>query len=709
VKKIATYNIFLLSICIIINSISIQAQNSSGFQYINPLPNSYYVSINSNILIRQGSVIKRSSVNDNLVEASGSKSGRHTGKIILADDSRTLIFTPYTPFQTGEEVTVKLNNGLITSTGLKAGELIFKFHTCINANTLLRESAPASYKKSDITRMSLPLSTTDSTLPSDLPLVIIDSSNNPFRGYFFLSASPYLEIVDNEGTPVFYQNVNGDIYGFDLQPDGELTYFVYPVFCYGMNSTFNLLRTFSTINGYSVDVHELRIFPNGNYYIFGKRNVLMDMSKIVNGGNPNAEVIDGALQEFDSTGNLIFQWDALDHYNITDVDSNIDLTQNQIDFSHFNSVEIDSDGHLLISARNLDEITKVDHNTGNIIWRWGGKNNQFNFINDNIGFSRQHDIRRFLNGNYSLFDNGVYHANPVSSAVKYKLDEINKTATLINRIYHDKIFTDTEGSVEELPNGNRIISWGHSWNPVLTEVTPAGSMASALSYQYFIDTYRAFKYQWETTLFITNTDSLNFGKVKVGDLLLKQFTIYNFQDTTVSINNFYCSDSSFSTNIKLPITLKPKDSLVVPITFKPAHEGNFSVSFNIRSIRQYLGSQQMIARQVILSGTTGDISSVKSNISTPGQFILSQNYPNPFNPTTVIEYQLPKDGFVTLKIYNTLGKEIRTLVNENKKAGKYSISFDASKLASSVYFYQLKLNGGSNNTYISTMKMLMMK
>ena len=564
----------------------------------------------------------------------------------------------------------------MTATGLNAGELVFKFHTCINSNTLLQESAPVSNKIADITRKPLPLSTTDSTLPSDLPLVIIDTSNNPSPGYFFLSASPYLEIVDNEGTPVFYQNVHGDIYGFDLQPDGELTYFIYPVYCYGMDSTFNLLRTFNTVNGFSVDVHELRIFPNGNYYIFGKRNVLVDMSKIVNGGNPNTEVIDGALQEFDSTDNLIFQWDALDHYNITDVDSNIDLTLDQIDLSHFNSVEIDSDGNLLISARNLDEITKVDHNTGDIIWRWGGKNNQFKFINDNIGFSRQHDIRRFSNGNFSLFDNGVYYPVPISSAIEYKLDEINKTATLVSRIYHDKIFTDTEGSVEELSNGNRIISWGHSWNPVVTEVAPTGSIASALSYQYFIDTYRAFKYQWETNLFITNTDSINFGKVKVGDSLLKQFIIYNPHDTTVSINNFYCSDSSFTTNIKLPITLQPKDSLVVPITFKPAQKGNFSVSFNIRSIRQYLGSQQMIARQVILSGTTEDITSVKPDINTPKQFILSQNYPNPFNPTTLIEYQLPKDGFVSLKVYDVLGREVSTLVNGYRTPGKYSVSFD---------------------------------
>ena len=167
-----------------------------------------------------------------------------------------------------------------------------------------------------------------------MPLVTINTSNNPSPGYFFLSASPYLEIVDNEGTPVYYQNVNGDIYDFDLQPNGELTYFIYPVDCYGMDSSFNQVQTFITTNGYTPDVHDLRVLTNGSYYIFGKRNVNMDMRQY--GGSKSADIIDGALQEFDSQGNLIFQWDALDHYNITDVDSEVDLTQLTIDFSHFN-------------------------------------------------------------------------------------------------------------------------------------------------------------------------------------------------------------------------------------------------------------------------------------------------------------------------------------------------------------------------------------
>ena len=73
--------------------------------------------------------------------------------------------------------------------------------------------------------------------------------------------------------------------------------------------------------------------------------------------------------------------------------------------------------------------------------------------------------------------------------------------------------------------------------------------------------------------------------------------------------------------------------------------------------------------------------------------MLEQNYPNPFNPSTTISYQLPTTNHVTLKIYDGLGKEVATLVNEMKEAGSYSLQFNASTLPSGIYFAQLQYNG----------------
>ncbi|MFZ2324732.1 MAG: T9SS type A sorting domain-containing protein [Ignavibacteriaceae bacterium] len=88
----------------------------------------------------------------------------------------------------------------------------------------------------------------------------------------------------------------------------------------------------------------------------------------------------------------------------------------------------------------------------------------------------------------------------------------------------------------------------------------------------------------------------------------------------------------------------------------------------------------------------------------PTTYDLSQNFPNPFNPSTTIKYQLPQDGLVTLKIYDILGSEIATLVNEEKPAGKYEVNFNASQLASGIYIY--KIQAGN---FISSKKMILLK
>ncbi|MBS3946589.1 MAG: T9SS type A sorting domain-containing protein [Melioribacter sp.] len=88
----------------------------------------------------------------------------------------------------------------------------------------------------------------------------------------------------------------------------------------------------------------------------------------------------------------------------------------------------------------------------------------------------------------------------------------------------------------------------------------------------------------------------------------------------------------------------------------------------------------------------------------PDKFILEQNYPNPFNPSTVIGYQLSVGGYVQLKVYDILGREVAILVDEFKFPGVYSLTFDACKLSSGIYFYQLKAG-----SFISTKKMIFLK
>jgi len=119
------------------------------------------------------------------------------------------------------------------------------------------------------------------------------------------------------------------------------------------------------------------------------------------------------------------------------------------------------------------------------------------------------------------------------------------------------------------------------------------------------------------------------------------------------------------------------------------------------SHNQYEGFWYLYYEDVIVT--------VEDDLTMPATFKLEQNYPNPFNPTTIIKFGVPERSNVVLKIYDILGGEVATLVNEEKSSGAYEIEFDASKLSSGVYFYQLKAtsNGGQAGEFIQTKKMIL--
>ena len=109
-------------------------------------------------------------------------------------------------------------------------------------------------------------------------------------------------------------------------------------------------------------------------------------------------------------------------------------------------------------------------------------------------------------------------------------------------------------------------------------------------------------------------------------------------------------------------------------------------------------------KQIDSDGQTEYSNIISVDIKVPNQYALYQNYPNPFNPTTNITYNLPSDGNVTLKIYDMLGSEVITLINDNQKTGVYTIPFNASDLASGIYICKM-----SSGNYSSSIKMMLIK
>ncbi len=109
-------------------------------------------------------------------------------------------------------------------------------------------------------------------------------------------------------------------------------------------------------------------------------------------------------------------------------------------------------------------------------------------------------------------------------------------------------------------------------------------------------------------------------------------------------------------------------------------------------------------KQVDFDGTFSYSNIVNVSYDVPAEFVLNQNYPNPFNPSTTISYFVPKESFVSIKVYDFLGREVTTLVSETKSTGSYELSFDGSGLPSGTYFYTLIANN-----YSETKKMIVLK
>ena len=125
-------------------------------------------------------------------------------------------------------------------------------------------------------------------------------------------------------------------------------------------------------------------------------------------------------------------------------------------------------------------------------------------------------------------------------------------------------------------------------------------------------------------------------------------------------------------------------------------------SFTDESLQS--GKYQYRLKQIDFDGAYVYSDTISIELKSPIQFKLNQNFPNPFNPTTTINYQLPQAGFVSLKVYDVLGREVAVLVTEEKSAGRYTVNFEAPDLASGIYLYQLRVND-----YVSSRKMLLLK
>lgn len=477
-------------------------------EYQSPLGNAEYVSTGATVILRYGPALSAQNLSDIKISVQGSQSGAHEGQTILADDEKTVIFKPNQAFTAGEQVRVEVNRLQVDRQTIYA-PLSFSFFIATNQQPgeVASDTEPATTPP----KSSFP---DFLTLPQDIPHYTVSmTSPESAEGYIFVAPfywtkstlGSYLLIIDNQGQIVYYQSVADaqNAFDFKVQPNGRLSYFDQNESTfYLVDSHYQVVETYQAGNGYVADLHDLQVLPNGNALLMAYDDETVDMSQVVPDGKVDATVTGLIVQELDPSMNVIFEWRSWDHVSF--LDSTANLTEQKVDLVHGNALALANDGDLLLSSRNLSEVTKIDLQTGEVIWRLGGKANMFEFINGEP-FAFQHDIRQLPNGDLTIFDNQGTPQNPAAShAIEYRLDETNKTATQVWEFTHDPpIFATFMGDTQRLSNGNTFIDWGAPSTDkafayvTMTEVNPEDQVVFELTFDHPYVSYRAFRYPWQ--------------------------------------------------------------------------------------------------------------------------------------------------------------------------------------------------------------------
>jgi len=218
------------------------------------------------------------------------------------------------------------------------------------------------------------------------------------------------------------------------------------------------------------------------------------------GGPKDGVLHDGVIQEIDiATGKLLFQWRAHEHVGVDESYAPLpegDSAHLPYDFFHANSVGLAADGNVIVSSRHTWTTYKINHGTGQVIWRLGGKKSDFT-IEDKAKFAWQHDFRQRRDGTYSVFDNGNggTKVHEYSRGLVMKLDEGARTAKFVAEYVHpDKLSAPTQGSFRELADGGSFIGWGQM--PYFTEHNADGTVRLAGHLPLDNQSYRAYKVDW---------------------------------------------------------------------------------------------------------------------------------------------------------------------------------------------------------------------
>ena len=387
----------------------------------------------------------------------------------------------------------------------------------------------------------------------------ISVNNNPFQANLFFQVggppSKPVNIIDHNGDLIYSEDFGMKGWGWKVNENNKITFFDRSSKgWFVMDSLENVVDSVYCQNGYIADNHDFLALNSGNYVLFAYDTRPYASDTVTANGSVNQNITGLLIQELDSAHNLLFEWSSFDHFYLSNYPSLFNsLDSGTFDFIHCNAIDIDEDGNFLISNRTISEITKINRTTGDVIWRFGGEQSDFTFIND-YPFSKQHCIKSLGNNRYLLYDNGNLSHEYTggikrSRAVEYELNLSNFTATkLWDFVHPDSLFTPSIGSVQRLENGNTLINFGNNQNinrgSVITEVNENNEIVFELELENGQNVYCANKANWDfatENLHVieqTNSKQLKIYPNPSESILNIQFEEFKNEKVKIQILNF---------------------------------------------------------------------------------------------------------------------------------------------------------------------------
>ncbi len=225
-------------------------------------------------------------------------------------------------------------------------------------------------------------------------------------------------------------------------------------------------------------------------------------------------LVTGIVQEVDvASGRVLFEWRSNEHVGVDESYMPQVAPAGNVDYFHLNSIDVDTDGNLLLSARNTSTIYKVDRKSGDVLWRLGGMKSDF-AVDAAASFAYQHDVRRRPDGTITIFDNNaaVPGAQTLSRGLRIKLDMKKMRASFVAEYLAPTARTTwAMGDVQQLEDGGVFIGWGTDGS--FTELGPDGSVRLDARFADGSVSYRAFRFELDAqpkgrpaTMVVRNAD-----------------------------------------------------------------------------------------------------------------------------------------------------------------------------------------------------------